>query len=212
MVGIGMTIVGMMMVVGGGGGGSVGGGAEVLVAGTDVFVRGMDVFVRGTEVRVGLTDVGANVEMPVAVAPGWWVRDVAVGRKVAVGVGVRVEVGVGVGIVEVMVGISDGVCVGTVEVGNGPSRASDVSASAVLVLAALPNAPASMSGPRKASQIQRIAAIKLASSPMVRRLDRVPVKFNSWFPSSGRAMDTSSVGRASGSVWVCWWRVDAGYW
>ena len=159
-----MMSVGTPMV--GGGGGSVGGGAGVFVAGTGVFVR-------GTEVCLGLrrVEVGAKVETPVAVSPGWRVRRVGVNGNVAVGDGVRVAEGVGVGMVEVMVGVPEGVCVGTVEVGNGPSRASEVSASAVLVPATPQNAPACMPGPRKANQIHRIVAIKKASNPILRRFD-----------------------------------------
>jgi len=167
-----MGIVGRGMKTVGGAGGSVGsGGMGVFVAGTAVG---------RTDVRVGLTrvDVGASVESPVAVETGRRVRRVAVGRNVEVGLGVPVADGVGVGIVEVMVGISDGVWVGTVEVGKGPSRASEVSARAVLVPGA-PNASPPMPGPRKANQSQRIAAMKKASIPALRRLDRLPVKFNS---------------------------------
>jgi hypothetical protein len=181
-VGIDM-IVGILTVVGGGG--RVAGGSEVFVAGTEVG---------GTEVRVGMKRVGILV----SVGPASRVRTVAVGRKVPVGVGVRVAEGVAVGIVDVMVGMSEGVCVGTVEVGNGPSRASEVSARAVLVRAAFPKAPGSMSAPRNANHIQRTAARKKASSPRVRRLDRLPVTFKLWFPYSLEARDRWSVGWASG--------------
>jgi len=110
------------------------------------------------------------------------VRRVAVTGSVAVRVGVRVGEGVAVGMVDVMVGVPVGVRVGAVEVGKGPSRASEVSASAVLVPAAPKKPPASLPGPRNANQIQSSAAKRAASTPRVRRLDRLPVKFNAWFP------------------------------
>ena len=162
-------------------GGSVGGGADVFVAGTEV--RGTEVLVRGMDVRVGLTrvSVGRSVDQVVAVGPGSRVRRVAVTGSVAVSVGVRVGDGVAVGMVDVMVGISVGVRVGAVEVGKGPSSASEVRASAVLVPAAPKKPPASLPEPTNANQIQSRAAMRAASSPRVRRLDRLPVKFNACF-------------------------------
>ena len=159
------------------GGESVGGGWRVGRGG------GSGVFVAGTAVRVGLSrvEVGTSVGTLLDVAPGSRVRSVAVGRNEAVGVGVRVLEGVAVGIVDVMVGISDGVCVGAVAVGNGPSRALDVRASAVLVPAAPKKPPASAPGPRNANQIQSSAAKREASTPRVRKLDRLPLMFNAWF-------------------------------
>jgi hypothetical protein len=114
------------------------------------------------------------------------VRRVAVTGSVAVSVGVRVGEGVAVGMVDVMVGVPVGVRVGAVEVGKGPSSASEVRASAVLVPAAPKKAPASEPGLRNANQIQSSAARRAASSPRVRRLDRLPVKFNACFLFGGR--------------------------
>ena len=71
----------------------------------------------------------------VTVARGSLVRAVNVMNTSGVAVGVRVRVGVRVG-VQVGLGMSEAVAVGAVEVGKGPSRASDVSASAVRVLLA----------------------------------------------------------------------------
>ena len=160
-------------------GGSVGGGADVFVAGTEV--RGTEVLVRGTEVRVGLTRVSVGMSVEVGVGPGTRVRRVAVTGSVGVIVGVRVGEGVAVGMVEVMVGVPVGVRGGAVEVGKGPSSASEVRASAVLVPAAPKKPPASAPGPRNANQIQSSAAKREASTPRVRKLDRLPLKFNAWF-------------------------------
>jgi hypothetical protein len=112
-------------------GGCVGG---MDVGGTDVLggLKRVGVGAKRVGCRVG----GAEVRTFVG-SPGSLVRGVAVLMKVDVGEGVRVAEGVAVGMVEVMVGISDGVCVGTVDVGNGPISAPEVSARAVLVLLAL---------------------------------------------------------------------------
>ena len=204
MVIVGMEIVGTEMV--GSTGGSVGGGADVFVAG--MGVRGTDVLVRGMEVRVGTS-------VDVDVGPGTRVRRVGVTSGDAVIVGVRVGEGVAVGMVDVMVGVSVGVRVGAVEVGKGPSSALEVRASAVLVPAAPKKPPASAPGPRNANQIHRSAAKRAASTPKVRRLDRLPVKFNACF-LSGNARDMWSQADAGYwwdvSVWAWRSRADGGYW
>ena len=71
----------------------------------------------------------------VNVGRGWLVRAVKVTITTGVAVGVGVRVGVRVG-VQVGVKTSVDVAVGSVEVGNGPSRACEVSARAVRVLRA----------------------------------------------------------------------------
>ena len=127
-------IVGRMEV----GGGSVGGmevggtsvstGVFVGTITTGVFVGGTGVLVEvGRGVLVGM-GVDVNVERATSV------RGVNVGIKVGVLVGVRVAVGVAVGIVDVMVGVSEAVGVGTVEVGKGPRSDRAVRATAVFVL------------------------------------------------------------------------------
>jgi hypothetical protein len=106
------------------------GGAEVLVGASFVFV-GL------APVEVGCTTGGVDVFPAVGKRLGTRVREVAVEMNVEVGEGVRVTEGVAVGIVEVMVGMSEAVTVGAVDVGNGPRRASEVKARAVFVLLAL---------------------------------------------------------------------------
>ena len=66
---------------------------------------------------------------------GCFVRGVEVSKITRVGVLEGVWVGVGEG-VNVTVGLNEAVDVGTVAVGNGPSRERAVSAMAVFVLAA----------------------------------------------------------------------------
>jgi hypothetical protein len=132
------------------------------------------VFVETTRVFVGTkrVDVGRSVGGPdvrVFVRPGSLVRRVAVTGKVDVGVSVRVTVGVAVGIVEVIVGRSEGVGVGAVEVGNGPRSAPAVSARAVFVLLAPCSRTTSLAGSRKANQENRLKPSRRASSPMARR-------------------------------------------
>jgi hypothetical protein len=99
----------------------------------------------GTGVRVR---VGRGVL--VNVARGSRVRAVKVMRGTGVVVGVRVLVAVRVG-VDVGDGISEAVCVGAVEVGKGPSSASEVSATAVRVLFARRSAAAGSGDSRVAS-------------------------------------------------------------
>jgi hypothetical protein len=162
------------------GGGCVGGSE---VGGTDVGgmdVGGAEVLVACTRVGATRVDVGWGVDVeamtPVALGPGSRVRGVEVGSMVGVSEGVIVDEGVAVGIVGVMVGRSDAVAVGTVDVGNGPSRASDVNARAVLVLFALPNRLAFPAVPRKFARIHRSAASKRASVPAARMFDRLLVR------------------------------------
>jgi hypothetical protein len=107
------------------------------VGGTEVLVGATLVFVGFATVEVGCTAGSVEVLPAVGKRLGTRVREVAVGINVPVGEGVRVTEGVAVGIVEVMVGMSEAVTVGAVDVGNGPRRASDVNARAVLVLLAL---------------------------------------------------------------------------
>ena len=145
-------------------GGTEVGGTDVLVGGTDVLVGAMRVAVGW---KVGIT--------PVRVGPGTRVRGVAVEINVTVGEGVTVKEGVAVGIVGVRVGRSDGVAVGLVAVGNGPRRASEVSARAVLVVLALRNRLASPGAPPNVNQIHRSAASKRASIRAARVLSRFPV-------------------------------------
>jgi len=104
-----------------GGGGLVGG---TLVGGIDVagaLVGGMGVDAPGLG-RLGSTSL---------------VRGTKVVTGVRVGVNVRVTVGVAEGNVDVTVGRSEAVAVGTVAVGNGSKRDPAVMARAVLVLFAL---------------------------------------------------------------------------
>ena len=90
--------------------------------------------VGGRRVWVGLgVLVAGGRTVFVKVDRGWSVRAVNVMKTRGVGVEVGVRVGVRVG-VPVGLGISEAVAVGAVAVGNGPSRASDVSARAVPVL------------------------------------------------------------------------------
>jgi hypothetical protein len=115
-----------------GGSFSVGRGVRV---GILVGVRATTVPVRvgtfvGTSVRVG-TRVGVFVN---ALCSG---GRVAVPSSVRVGFGVIVLLGVEVGVAEmrgVAVSVEEAVLVGTVMVGNGPSRACMVPAMAVLIL------------------------------------------------------------------------------
>jgi hypothetical protein len=108
-------------------GGSVGGGGLVggtLVGGIGVaggLVGGMEVAAPGLGTRVSAS----------------LVRGTKVVIGVRVGVNVRVTVGVAEGSVDVIVGRSEAVTVGTVDVGNGPSSTPAVMARAVLVLFAL---------------------------------------------------------------------------
>jgi hypothetical protein len=94
--------------------------------------------VGGIDVTGGLVG-GMGVDAPGLDAFGSasLVRGMKVITGVRVGVNVRVTVGVAEGNVEVIVGRSEAVAVGTVDVGNGPSKALAVIASAVLVLFAL---------------------------------------------------------------------------
>ena len=98
---------------------------------TTGVLRGREVNVGRKRVEVG-RKVGAEVNVLVT-RPGSLVRRVAVVGKVAVTVGVRVTEGVAVGSAGVRLGRSEGVMVGAVEVGKGPSSAPEVSARAVLV-------------------------------------------------------------------------------
>jgi hypothetical protein len=128
----------MSVAVGAGGWVSVAAGIDVLVGGTGVFVGAIDVLVGriGVFVEGGLVVGAAGVEvlMPVGSGSGSLGRAVALTKTVAVGVEVRVLVGVAVDMVEVGVGTREGVDVGTVAVGNGPSRAFAVCAIEVFVL------------------------------------------------------------------------------
>ena len=105
------------------GGGTVGGTGEFVGRG-------------GTGVRVGLgVLVAGGRGVLVNVARGSRVRAVTVMNTSGVAVGVRVRVGVRVG-VQVGLGMAEAVALGAVALGKGPSRALDVSASAVRVLLA----------------------------------------------------------------------------
>jgi hypothetical protein len=88
------------------------------------------------------------------------VLGVNVGSKVGVWEGVRVAVGVAVGIVDVIVGVSEAVAVGAVEVGKGPRSDPAVSARAVFVLFAFRCAPTSrgerLKAMKKSSRIKPI--------------------------------------------------------
>lgn len=106
------------MVVGSGSVGTAVGGTRVVVGRAGTAVR----------VRVGLA-VFVNVARTARV------RAVKVMNTCGVAVGVRVRVGVGVG-VSLGPGVFEAVAVGAVAVGKGPSRACEVSASAVRVLLA----------------------------------------------------------------------------
>jgi hypothetical protein len=148
----------MSVAVGAGGWVSVAAGIDVLVGGTGVFVGAIDVLVGRIGVFVGAIGVfvgrigvfvegglvvgaaGVEVLMPVGSGSGSLSRAVALVKTVAVGVEVRVLVGVAVVMVEVGVGTREGVDVGTVAVGNGPSKAFAVWAIEVFVLAACPAA------------------------------------------------------------------------
>lgn len=197
---VGIAMVGTLTV---GGGGCVG-GTGVFVGGTEVFVATIRVFVGTTEVRVGLTrvDVGAKVDeaeivVPVVMSLGSRVRRVAVPANVGVIEGVRVAEGVAVGMVGVIVGRSDAVLVGTVEVGNGPSRASEVSAKAVLVLLAPCSRATSLAGARNTNQNNRKSPKKRIRIAPTRTRDGVVIVVifhflhhsTSWYPAS---MDTQS--------------------
>ena len=155
-----------MMSVGAGGcvGGMIVGG--IIVGG--ILVGGTEVRVAGTDVRVGLMRV--EVARPVGearseVGKGSRVRDVDVTGKVDVGVGVRVSVGVAVGMVEVIVGGSDGVYVGAVDVGKGPRSAWEVRARAVFVLLAPCSEPRSRAGSPKVSQKKEDQAKQSGGEP-----------------------------------------------
>ena len=109
---------------------SVGGGVHVgrgvIVAGKGVLL-GLSV---GMDVRVG-TEVGVRVKSLRSFVVG-----VPTAIRVLVGEGVYVGVGVDVGVAEitgVAVGEEEGVGLGLVEVGKGPSSAWDVPAMAVLI-------------------------------------------------------------------------------
>ena len=108
-------------------GGSVGCGPAVAEGGTGVREG-------RTRVLVGMIRVGIGVE--VCDARGCTVRGVKVGTSDGVGLGVRVTEGVAEGRVDVTVGVLEAVGVGTVAVGNGPSREPAVRAMAVFVLLA----------------------------------------------------------------------------
>jgi hypothetical protein len=122
-------------------GGVVAGGTRVLVG-----LGGC-----GVRVRVGRgVQVGGRTGVFVFVGRAAIVRAVKVTNTCGVAVEVGVRVGVRVG-VEVGEGISDAVGVGAVEVGNGPSSACAVSASAVRVLFASLRACTASGDPQDAS-------------------------------------------------------------
>ena len=113
---------------------------------TGVFVGGTGGLV---EVGRGVL-VGRGVDVRVVVECAMTVRGVNVGIKVGVREGVRVAVGVAVGIVDVIVGVSEAVAVGAVEVGKGPRSNPAVRARAVFVLFAFRCASASRGERQKA--------------------------------------------------------------
>jgi hypothetical protein len=132
--------MGMSVAVGAGGSVSVAGGMDVSVGRGGVSVARIGVFVGriGVFVEGGLPVGGTGVAVPTSVGSGSdsRTRGVALRNNVTVGVAVRLAVGVAVGRVDVTVGTWEGVRVGTVAVGKGPSSTSAVWAIAVFVRAA----------------------------------------------------------------------------
>ena len=144
--------------IGVGAGGSVGG---TDVGGTDVLVDATTVLVGMIRVEVGRKTGGVVVAVAaIGVSTGSRVRRTVAVSAGRVGVGVMVALGVKLGVAEmrgVAVRVEEAVAVGTVEVGNGPSKELAVSARAVLVFLATTKIFACLVGLLKVNQSHRIA-------------------------------------------------------